>query len=221
VDLAIAGEQVELLPQRALYWARALTLFVADLHLGKAATFGAAGIPVPGETGHADLAALAACIAQTRAQRLVILGDLLHARNGRDAATLDSLARWRAAHPALDIVLVRGNHDHSAGDPPRELGIRAVDDPHHAAPFVLAHRPEASKLGYVLAGHIHPAITLHGPASLRERLPCFVIGRSRAILPAFGSFTGSARFPAAAGDRVVVIAGDQLIEPTSRARSCA
>jgi metallophosphoesterase superfamily enzyme len=119
------------------------------------------------------------------------------------------------------MVLIRGNHDQSAGDPPRDLGIRVVEDPHHAAPFVLAHRPAPSRLGYVLAGHIHPAITLYGPASLRERLPCFVIGRSRAILPAFGSFTGTARFPTATGDRVFVIAGDELIEPPWRARSCA
>jgi uncharacterized protein len=191
---------------------------VADLHLGKGAAFGAAGIPVPGGITQADLLTLTACLEQTGAKRLVILGDLLHARQGRDRETLGSLAAWRAAHAGMDVVLVRGNHDASAGDPPRELGIRVVDDPHEASPFVLAHRPASSKAGYVLAGHIHPAVTLHGRASLSERLPCFVIGRSRAILPAFGSFTGSARFPAEEGDRVFVIAEGELMEAGGAAR---
>ena len=36
---------------------------------------------------------------------------------------------WRAAHRSLDLVLVRGNHDDRAGDPPATLGIRVVDEP--------------------------------------------------------------------------------------------
>lgn len=224
IPITIAREHMLLMPQRALFWPRAATLLVADLHLGKAATFAAAGIPVPNQSSEADLRTLSDCLSGTGATRLVILGDFLHARQGRDPATLASLAQWRRAHAALDIVLVRGNHDHSAGDPPRDLGIRMVDDPHahpESLPFVLAHRPARCDAGYVLAGHIHPAITLRGPASLRERLPCFVIGKERAILPAFGSFTGTARFPAYAGDRVFVIAGDQVLEAAGPARWCA
>ena len=43
----LAGEAVELLPERALHWIRERTLFVADVHLGKAAAFRAGGVPVP------------------------------------------------------------------------------------------------------------------------------------------------------------------------------
>ena len=58
VMLTIAGEDVQLLPERALYWPRACTLVVADVHWGKAATFRAAGIPIPSGTTTEDLARL-------------------------------------------------------------------------------------------------------------------------------------------------------------------
>ena len=108
-----------LLPERALFWPRAGTLVVADLHWGKGATFRAAGIPIPVGTTSDDLARLDGALLRTGARRLVVLGDLFHARAGRIAThTLAELRRWRGAAPELEILLVRGNHDRHAGDPP-------------------------------------------------------------------------------------------------------
>ncbi|HET7427286.1 MAG TPA: DEAD/DEAH box helicase, partial [Gemmatimonadales bacterium] len=56
VGLRLAGEDLVLLPERALFWPRTATLVVADLHWGKAATFRAAGIPIPTGTTGEDLA---------------------------------------------------------------------------------------------------------------------------------------------------------------------
>jgi metallophosphoesterase superfamily enzyme len=65
---------------------------------------------------------------------------------------------------------------------------------------------------YLVSGHIHPGVSLTGAARQHLRLPCFVIGTTRAILPAFGQFTGNGRFPAQAGDRVFVVAGKSVME---------
>jgi hypothetical protein len=43
------------------------------------------------------------------------------------------------------------------------------------------------------------------------RLPCFVLGPRRAVLPAFGRLTGLAPMALEAGDIVVAIAGQRLI----------
>ena len=64
--------------------------------------------------------------------------------------------------------------------------------------------------GYALCGHVHPGVRLHGRGDDTAVLPCFVLGRRRAILPAFGSFTGLARVAARQGDRFVAIAGRRL-----------
>ncbi|HEX2637520.1 MAG TPA: ligase-associated DNA damage response endonuclease PdeM [Gemmatimonadales bacterium] len=214
----LAGEDILLLSERALFWPRAAALIAADLHWGKAATFRAAGIPVPGGTTSADLARLDAALDRTCARRLLILGDLFHARAGRVAAgTLAELRRWRGLHPELEILLVRGNHDRHAGDPPEDLRINCVNAPAFVPPFILRHEPTAAGEGYTLAGHIHPGLVLSGPALQRERLPCFLLRERMAVLPAFGSFTGLATIEPRAGDRAFVVAEADVIEVRSGA----
>ena len=76
-----------LLGERAVYWERARTLLVADPHFGKAAAFRAAGVLVPRGTTGETLSRLDAALDRTRAERIVFLGDFLHAREGRSAET--------------------------------------------------------------------------------------------------------------------------------------
>ncbi len=209
--ISLAGEEVKLLSERALYWPRERTLLLADPHLGKAAAFRAAAIAVPEALTAADLGRLDRALERTGAVRLIILGDLLHARAGRAPAVLEAVAAWRAGRPALELLLVRGNHDRGAGDPPPAWGVRCVDEPHLLAPFALRHLPEASPAGYVLAGHLHPAVALLGPGRQRERLPCFVVGPRLAVLPAFGGFTGAATIRPRPDERCYVVAGDSVV----------
>jgi DNA ligase-associated metallophosphoesterase len=210
--LHIRGEALHLLPERAVFWPAARTLLVADVHWGKAATFRVAGIPVPGGGTADDLARLDRALARTGARRLLVLGDLFHARAGRVASrTLATLRAWRERAGALEITLIRGNHDRHAGDPPADLRVNCVDAPAHAPPFVLRHEPASSSEGYVLAGHVHPAAVLHGRGRRRERLPCFVVGRDAMVLPAFGGFTGLATVEPGPGRALYVVAGDEVI----------
>jgi DNA ligase-associated metallophosphoesterase len=151
------------------------------------------------------------------ARYVVFLGDLLHAKAGRSEEMFETLAGWRAAHPDIELALVRGNHDRRAGDPPSELGVECFDAPHVIAPFALAHHPAASDAGFVLSGHVHPGVRLYGRGGQRERLPCFVFARDWAILPAFGDFTGLADAEPGADCDVYAIADDAVIRVTSRA----
>ncbi len=187
----LAGERVWLLPQRALWWPATCTVFVADVHLGKAATFRALGQPVPSGTTQDNLDRLSAVLESTRAQRLVVLGDFLHAAAAQQARVLDPVHRWRERHAAVEVVLIRGNHDSRAGDPPASLRIRIEDEPHAMPPFAACHHPRAVAGTFALAGHLHPAVTLHGRAHERQRLACFCETRDLMILPAFGAFTGT------------------------------
>ena len=209
-EIEFAGETLTLLPERAAYRPADGTLLVADPHFGKAAAFRAHGILVPRGTTTSTLDRLARAVARTGAAHVVFLGDFLHARAGRAARTLDALAAWRVAHPHLRLTLVRGNHDRHAGDPPDGLGIRCVDEL-LAPPFVYAHHPRAADEGYVLAGHVHPAVVLRGRGRQRTRLPCFHFGARTGILPAFGDFTGAAPITVAPGDRVFAVADDEVV----------
>jgi DNA ligase-associated metallophosphoesterase len=205
-----AGETLHLLPAHALWWPAGQALFVADLHLGKAASYRAAGQPVPGGTTQDNLARLDALIEQHRPQRIVFLGDFLHAASARTPAVLQALHRWRADHAALTMTLVRGNHDHHAGDPPADTGIEVVDEPWLLGPFACCHHPQTHATHYVLAGHLHPVCRISGPARDAMRLPCFVSDARHAILPAFGAFTGGHAVDAAPGRCFHVIGGQRV-----------
>ncbi len=185
-----AGESLQLLPGRALYWPAREVLWVADVHLGKAATFRALGQPVPAGTTAANLARLDALLAARPVQQLVILGDLLHAAQAHNASLLSTLADWRAKHTHLACTLVRGNHDDKAGDPPAHLNIDVVDEPWLLGPFACCHHPQQHPTHFVLAGHSHPVCHLHGRGHDSVRLPCFTAQKGLAVLPAFGEFTG-------------------------------
>lgn len=206
VRLGVARQELVLFPERAALWVERRTLLVADAHVGKAATFRANGIPVPRGTTTDALSRLDATIARTGARRVLFLGDLLHASEGRVPETLAALASWRSRRRSLELVLVRGNHDRHAGDPPDELRVIPIDAPLVEPPFVFAHHPVRSDQGYVVAGHLHPGAQLTGPARERLRLPCFWFGADSAVLPPFGDFTGLAGIAPAPEDRVFVIA---------------
>lgn len=207
----LAGEQVLLLAQKALYWPAARTLMVADIHFGKAVSFRALGVPVPGGTTSENLAALDALLRDFDIARIVFLGDFLHAKAARAQATLQAMLAWRRRHAQLELVLVRGNHDVHAGDPSALLAMTLVDEPFRCGPFALCHHPELANDGYVIAGHVHPVYHLRsGRDSLR--LPCFVVGAQRAILPAFGAFTGGHPLIPQGTDRLYLVA-DELVFP--------
>jgi DNA ligase-associated metallophosphoesterase len=210
----VAGEELLLLAERAVYWPRREMLLIADPHFGKAASFRALGVRAPVGTTATSLERISRLIADHDPKRLVFLGDFLHAREGRTAETFATLAAWRATHATLEVWLVRGNHDRRAGDPPGEVGIECVDGPVIDPPFALTHHPIAVMGQYVLAGHIHPCATLRGAARQRERLPCFWFGADVGVLPAFGELTGCASIDPSRGDSVWAVAGDRVIRVT-------
>ena len=202
-----AGEAVDLLPERALWWPARGLLFLADLHIGKAATYRALGQPVPGGTTQENLARLDTLIARHAPSGIVFLGDFLHAAQARTPQVLAALDAWRARHVGLALTLVRGNHDSRAGDPPAALGIEVVDEPHRIGPFACCHHPQTHPGLFVLAGHVHPVCGLSGPGRDRMRLPCFVQDGEQAILPAFGEFTGGWHVPPGGGRRFHAVGG--------------
>lgn len=212
VALEIAGSELWLLAERAVYWPQRRALLVADVHFGKAAAFRRLGQPVPRGTTEGNLQRLDALLQRYPTEQLIFLGDFLHAPESHAAATLARLAHWRAEHGELRLTLIRGNHDRRAGDPPAELGIEIVSEPLLAGPFALQHEPTPHPTHHVLAGHVHPAYRLRGRGRQSLRLPCFCIGERVSLLPAFGEFTGAADIGAEPGRRLFLV-GDGAVWP--------
>lgn len=217
-DAASTEADVVLLPGRAALLPASATLLVADLHLGKAATFRKAGIPVPEGSAQADLARLTRLVHDTAARRLVIVGDLFHAKSGCTDRVFAEFAATRRQFTATEVVLVIGNHDRTLGKVPATLGIDACVPRLAEPPFHFIHEPASplpvDRTTFTIAGHLHPTISLRAPSGDRIADRCFMAEESALILPAFGSFTGGHRVTPAPNLRLWIARDDGVVEVT-------
>lgn len=212
VTLEVAGNTLMLLPEKVIFLPESDTLLVADAHIGKATSFRQLGVPVPAGTTGETLSVLTRLIRRLDVKRVVFLGDFLHSARSLAPDTLASVLRWRELHSAVELTLVRGNHDDRAGDPPALLDIQAFDEPVMLRGLALAHHPRPMAGGYVLAGHLHPCVSIGGRAHDWHRLPCFWFSDRVGVLPAFGAFTGMQAIRARQGERVFAAAPDRVFE---------
>jgi DNA ligase-associated metallophosphoesterase len=210
MKVEIHGEQMELLPQKAVFWGRERILFLADVHLGKINHFRKSGIPVPPKANERNLELMIDLINLTRPQRVICLGDLFHSYYNPEWEVFGELVKHFGR---ISFELVLGNHDVMSEQQYVRKGI-LVHNSLRIAPFVFTHHPldEADSGFYNLSGHLHPGVNLIGKARQSVTLPCFYFGENMGLLPAFGTFTGMARIQPKKNDKVFVIVEEKIIE---------
>lgn len=185
-------------------------LLLADLHLGKAIHFRKAGIPVPRAAGDANWDRLIYLLLEFKPQRVLFLGDLFHSHvNQQWPEFVDLMSRFSD----IQFELVQGNHDILPDEYYQEANLIVYDQALPLAPFFMSHHPIKSPPDnlYNLAGHIHPCVWLKGQGRQKLKLPCFYFGKNGAILPAFGTFTGTAKIAVQKEDQVFVIADEMVV----------
>jgi DNA ligase-associated metallophosphoesterase len=218
--------EIVLLPGRAALLPASATLLVADLHLGKAATFRKAGIPVPEGSAQRDLARLTDIVTRHAVRRLLVLGDLFHARSGCTEQVQAEFATMRAGLAGTEVVLVLGNHDRPLGTLPASLGIDAVVPVLDEPPLHFVHEPAtaiatAGRDVFTIGGHLHPTVSIRSPSGDRIADRCFVAEPATLVLPAFGSFTGGHRIAPTAGTRVWIARDDGVADVSRLAAASA
>ena len=194
---------------RALLWppARARSLLPMCIWAGHG-KFRAAGVPLPGGHSAHDLDRLTSadrCACDSG--HLVVLGDLIHARQSYTALLDQKFRQFRTQHRDIDITLVRGNHDRPTLATRRQAGALPCRAIPSLGPFACLHEPADSatqqrrrcadaRSSY--RGHLHPAFRL---TTSRERCASLLWRHHRGVvLPSFGSFTGSSPVPLDIGE---------------------
>lgn len=207
-SITLAGQELILLPERAIFWENKEWLLLADVHLGKAAHFRKHGSAVP--SGKGDFETLASLIKTWSPEKVIFLGDLFHSSRNAD---WDRLCDFTRNQPC-DFVLIRGNHDLLSEQDYIDASLEVIPEELIESGLVLRHDPTegGSAEGYELAGHIHPGVRLEGEGRQRLRLPCFAFGKRQGLLPAFGEFTGLAIVEPVRYERLFVIAESAVIE---------
>jgi uncharacterized protein len=213
---AVRSGALKLLPERAVFAPAAKTLFVADLHLGKAATFRALGAPAPTGVSEETLRRLAYLIETIEPEHVVVLGDFTHARAAMTPGLFASLCAWRARW-ALAFTVVLGNHDRGAEQAYVECGFSCAQAPAVLGGVECRHHPIDGADGagpLALAGHLHPVVRLNGPGRDSLRTPCFVVGTRQIVLPAFGEFVGGSLVSPCEGGRTLIATARGVFDVT-------
>lgn len=166
-------------PERTVWWAQQKILFFADLHLGRA-------LPSDGDEAllQQSLGRISDAIEHYGATRVVILGDMFHMKRQYNQELVHRVRAWRDTLRTTEFLLVRGNHERVLGDPPAELQITCVDPGYTEATVTFLHEPRVTER-FTLCAHLHPNILVPSQRVAAEAVPCFVIGKTYLVLPAF------------------------------------
>jgi uncharacterized protein len=210
---SIEGIELELFVNRGVYWPEQRTLFIADTHFGKEATFRSQGIAVPKGSTETTLARLSQLIAECQPSRLILLGDMFHARSSLSQDIQQSLDSFFAKHASLQFSLVLGNHDRSIRKSAKAWPIEILESGTAIDAISISHFPQepspSTKL--LLCGHLHPAYRMRSTTDSVGKLPCFWLSKRQLVLPAIGDFTGTKAILPSPSDQTWVIADDQIL----------
>jgi DNA ligase-associated metallophosphoesterase len=210
MTIQFKNEELILCKERAIYWPAQKLLILSDLHLGKSAFFRKSGIQAPQAIIHTDLHKLDTLLDTYVIDSIIITGDMFHNYINKD---VDEFQRWRSNYPALNIKLVKGNHDALKRLDYEKLNIEVIEKELLLKPFRFIHeQPKVIDEYYNISGHIHPGVTIFGKARQRMSFPCFYFGQHCAILPAFSVFTGLSIIKPKEGDHTYAITPDRVLE---------
>jgi hypothetical protein len=204
----------------ALFWEEQSLLVVSDLHLEKGSSFARRGVLLPPYDTAATLAMLGLVIARRNPRMVIALGDSFHdsdAHNRLSTADGEAIVAMQARR---DWVWISGNHDPAL---PSDIGGIVA---HEVAigPIAFRHEPTGA-LGEI-AGHLHPKARVSTRGRSMERR-CFACDGERAVMPAFGAYTGGLSIRDAAFARIFQtlgfiahVLGDNRLHSIAASRCC-
>ena len=167
----------------ALFWEEQSLLVVSDLHLEKGSSFASRGVLLPPYDTAATLLRLAAVIARHDPQVVIALGDSFHDRNAHERLSASDREAISALQARRDWIWISGNHDPAL--PPDLGGVVASEVA--IGPILFRHEPTGA--AGEIAGHLHPKARVATRARWLERR-CFASDGDRAVMPAFGAYSG-------------------------------
>ena len=179
----------------ALFWEEQRLLVVSDLHLEKGSSFAARGVLLPPYDTVATLSRLAAVIARHDPRQVIALGDSFHDRDAHQRLSEGDREALAALQARRNWIWISGNHDPAL--PPDLGGVVASEVA--IGPIVFRHEP-TGRSGEI-AGHLHPKARVPTRGRSIERR-CFASDGERAVMPAFGAYTGGLSIRDAAFARI-------------------
>jgi DNA ligase-associated metallophosphoesterase len=167
----------------ALFWEEQRLLVVSDLHLEKGSSFATRGVLLPPYDSAATLSRLSAVVMRHDPRTVIALGDSFHDRTAHERLSASDRDILVALQTRRDWIWISGNHDPAL---PSDLGGTVAAE---VAIGQIAFRHEPTGARGEIAGHLHPKARVSTRGRSVERR-CFACDGERAVMPAFGAYTG-------------------------------
>jgi len=167
----------------ALFWEEQRLLVVSDLHLEKGSSFARRGVLLPPYDSAATLALLGLVVARRNPRMVIALGDSFHDRDAHNRLSTPDRETILGMQARRDWIWISGNHDPAL---PSDIG-GVVADEVAIGPIAFRHEPTGAP--GEIAGHLHPKARVSTRGRSMERR-CFACDGERAVMPAFGAYTG-------------------------------
>jgi DNA ligase-associated metallophosphoesterase len=167
----------------ALFWEEQSLLVVSDLHLEKGSSFARRGVLLPPYDSAATLALLGLVVARRNPRMVIALGDSFHDRDAHNRLSAPDREAIVVMQARRDWIWISGNHDPAI---PSDIGGIVA---HEVAIGPIAFRHEPTGASGEIAGHLHPKARVSTRGRSMERR-CFACDGERAVMPAFGAYTG-------------------------------
>ena len=181
--VSIAGVTMRADLTGALFWEEQRLLVVSDLHLEKGSSFATRGVLLPPYDTAATLSRLTSVITRHDPRMVIALGDSFHDRTAHARLATPDRNVITALQAGRDWIWISGNHDPAL---PADLGGVVASE---VAIGPIAFRHEPTGAAGEIAGHLHPKARLSTRGRSMERR-CFASDGERAVMPAFGAYTG-------------------------------
>jgi putative SbcD/Mre11-related phosphoesterase len=196
-----------LTPVRAALHLPTATAVIADLHLGYEQARHRCGEAVPGRPIGEILSPLNPLLKTHDVKRLVIAGDLFE--GGPDRGIAEELRTWLDRR-AIELAVVPGNHDGALSSISDRVPVLLHGC--EVGGWHVVHGDGTLPSVPVVQGHEHPWFRF---STLYLSAPCYLVGPSRLILPAFSTdASGVNVLPGQywRNHRCCVIAGDKVLD---------
>ena len=204
----------------ALFWEEQGLLVVSDLHLEKGSSFARRGVLLPPYDSAASLALLGILIGRRNPRMVIALGDSFHdsdAHNRLSRADNEAIVAMQARR---DWIWISGNHDPAL---PSDIGGIVAEEV-AIGPIVFRHEPTGAP-GQI-AGHLHPKARVATRGRSMDRR-CLACDGERAVMPAFGAYTGGLSIRDAAFAKIFQtlgfmahVLGDNRLHSIAASRCC-
>ena len=204
----------------ALFWEEQGLLVVSDLHLEKGSSFARRGVLLPPYDTAATLELLGVLIGRRNPRMVIALGDSFHdsdAHNRLSRADNEAIVAMQARR---DWIWISGNHDPAL---PSDIGGIVAEEV-AVGPIVFRHEPTGAP--GEIAGHLHPKARVATRGRSMERR-CFACDGERAVMPAFGAYTGGLSIRDAAFAKIFQtlgfmahVLGDNRLHSIAASRCC-